>query len=81
MPAHVQGLVSVVKMVTMLEECSTKSSVLLCGSFLAKGFSAKDIHEEIFPVYGGKCLSLITVHNRVANVSLMTKLKRRRGSG
>jgi hypothetical protein len=22
----------------------------------AKGLNAKDIHEEMFPIYGGKCL-------------------------
>jgi hypothetical protein len=54
-----------------------------CCAFLwAKGFNAKDIHTEIFPVYDGKCLSRKAVHNWVANVSLMTKrLKRRCGSG
>jgi hypothetical protein len=30
---------------------------MLCFFFLwAEGFSVKDIHKEIFPVYGGKCL-------------------------
>jgi hypothetical protein len=29
----------------------------------AKGFNAKDIHKEMFPVYGRKCLSLKAVHN------------------
>jgi transposase len=29
----------------------------------AKGHYAKDIHKEIFPVYGGKCLSHKAVHN------------------
>jgi hypothetical protein len=48
----------------------------------AKGLSAKDIHKEMFPVYGGKCFSHKAVHNWVADVSLMTKrLKRRCGSG
>jgi hypothetical protein len=47
----------------------------------AKGLSAKDIHKEMLPVYGGKCLSRKTGQNWVANVSLMTKrLKRRCGS-
>jgi hypothetical protein len=27
-----------------------------------KGLDAKDIHEEMFPVYGGKCLSRKEVH-------------------
>jgi hypothetical protein len=31
----------------------------------AKGRNPKDIHKEIFPVYGGKCLSLKAVHNWV----------------
>jgi hypothetical protein len=49
---------------------------------LAKGLNANDIHKEIFTVYGGKCLSRKTVHNWMANVSLLTKsLKRGYGSG
>jgi hypothetical protein len=31
----------------------------------AKGLNAKDIHKEMFPVYGGKCLSRKAVHNWV----------------
>jgi hypothetical protein len=34
-----------------------KSSLLLCVFLWAKGLNAKDIHEEMFPVYGEKCLS------------------------
>jgi transposase len=30
-----------------------------------KGLSAKDIHKEMFPVYGGKCLSCKAVHSWV----------------
>jgi hypothetical protein len=40
-----------------------KSSVLLCVFLWAKGLNAKDIHIEMFPVYGGKCLSRKAVHN------------------
>jgi hypothetical protein len=29
----------------------------------AKGPNAKDIHKEMIPVYGGKCLSREAVHN------------------
>jgi hypothetical protein len=29
----------------------------------AKGLNAKDIHNEMFPVYGGKSLSHKAVHN------------------
>jgi hypothetical protein len=31
----------------------------------AKGLNAKDINKEMFPVYGGKCLSHKAVHNWV----------------
>jgi hypothetical protein len=35
-------------------------------SFLwAKGLNAKDIHKEMFPAYGGKCLSRKADHNWV----------------
>jgi hypothetical protein len=72
--AHVQWLVSVVKMVNMLEGCITEEQRSVVHFFLcAKGPCAKDIHREIFPVYGGKCLSRKAVHNWVANVSLMMK--------
>jgi hypothetical protein len=54
--AHVQRLVSVVKMATVLEGVLTKSSILLCVLLWAKELNAKDFHKEMFPVYGGKCL-------------------------
>jgi hypothetical protein len=39
---------------------------LSCAFFLwKKGLNAKDIHKEMFPVYGGKCLSHKAVHNWV----------------
>jgi hypothetical protein len=35
-----------------------KSSVLLCVFFLwGRGLNSKDIHDDMFPVYSGKCLS------------------------
>jgi hypothetical protein len=69
-------------MATVLEGVLPKSNVLLCIILLAKGLNAKDIHKDIFPVYGGKCLSRKAVHNWVANISLMTKrLQRKCGSG
>jgi hypothetical protein len=34
-----------------------------------KGLNAKDIHKEMFPVYGGKCLSCKVVHNWVKKFS------------
>jgi hypothetical protein len=43
--------------------------------------SGKDIHKEMFPDDGAKCLSRKAVHVWVANVSLMTnRIKRRCGS-
>jgi hypothetical protein len=33
--------------------------------FVGKGLNAKDIHKEMFPVYGGKCLSCKVIHNWV----------------
>jgi hypothetical protein len=68
-----RGWFLVFKMVTVLEVCTTGSSVLL-GAFMVKRLNGKDIHKKIFPVYGGKCL--------LANASLMTKrMKRRCRSG
>jgi hypothetical protein len=34
-----------------------------------KGLSAKDIHKEMFPVYGVKCLSRKAFHNWVKEFS------------
>jgi hypothetical protein len=46
-----------------------KSSVLLCVFLWTEGLNAKNIHKEIFPVYGGKCLSRKAVHNWVEKFS------------
>jgi hypothetical protein len=79
---HVQRLVSVVKMANVLGECSAEDQHFVVRFLWAKGHTAKDIHKEIFPLYGGKCLSRRAAHNWVANVSLMMKrLKRRCGRG
>jgi hypothetical protein len=70
---------------TVLEDCSTEEQRSVVSFLWAKGLNAKDIHKEMFPVYGGKCLSHNAVYNFVqkrGNVSLMTKmLKKRYGSG
>jgi hypothetical protein len=55
-------------MATMLEECSTeeqRSGLLFFFFFFfgEKGLNAKDIHKEMFPVYGGKCLLHTVVHS------------------
>jgi hypothetical protein len=66
------------KMATVLEDYNTKER---CAFLWEKILNAKDIHKEMFPVYGGKCFSRKAIHKWVANVSLMTKrLKRRCGS-
>jgi hypothetical protein len=36
-----------------------------CALLWAKGFNAKDIHKEMFPVYGGKCSFRKGIHNWV----------------
>jgi hypothetical protein len=41
-------------MATVLEECIIEEQRCLCVLW-AKGLNAKDIHKEMFPVYGGKC--------------------------
>jgi hypothetical protein len=57
-------------MATMLEELLLKGSVLLGFFFFwAKGHDAKDVHEEMFSVYDGKCLSCKAVHNWVEEFS------------
>jgi hypothetical protein len=55
---HVQKLAFVVKMVAKLEECTIEEQLSVMRFFLwAKGLNAKDIHKEMFPIYGGKFLS------------------------
>jgi hypothetical protein len=61
--AHFQRLVAVVKMATALEEYTTKEQRSVVSSFVGKTTPAKDIYKEMFPIYGGKCLSRKAVHN------------------
>jgi hypothetical protein len=35
---------------------------------VGRRFNARDIHKEIFPVYGWKCLSHKVVHNRLLEI-------------
>jgi hypothetical protein len=58
-------LVSVVKMATVLKWCITEEQRSVVRFLWAKGLNAKDIHKEMFSVYGGKCLLLKSVHNSV----------------
>jgi hypothetical protein len=39
----------------------------------AKWLNAKDIHKEVFPVYGGECFSRKALHNRDVQKSWMMK--------
>jgi hypothetical protein len=58
----VQRLVLVVKMETMLEDYTTKEEHSVVCFLWAKGLSAKDIHEKMFPVHGGSvcCIKWFT---------------------
>jgi hypothetical protein len=76
--ARVQRLVSVVKMATVLEEFTTEEQRFVLRFLWAKGLNVKNIHKEIFPVYGEKCSSRRAVYKWVANVSMMTMSSKRR---
>jgi hypothetical protein len=49
-------------MATVFEEYTTEDQRSVVLFLRAKGLNAKTIHKEMFPVYGGKCLSRRTVH-------------------
>jgi hypothetical protein len=62
----------------MLGECITEERRSVLRFLWPNGLNAKDTHNEMFPVYGGKCLSHKAVYNWVANILLtMKKLKQR----
>jgi hypothetical protein len=48
---------------------SYRREAFSCAFLWVKGLNAKDIHKEMFPVYGGKCLSRKAVHNWVDKFS------------
>jgi hypothetical protein len=56
-------------MATVLEEYTTEEQRSVVCFLWAKGLNAKDIHKEMFPVYGGKCLFIKAVHNWVEKFS------------
>jgi hypothetical protein len=60
---HVQRLVSVVKLVTVLEVYTTEEQQSVVRFLCAKGLIVKDTDKEMFPVDGEKCLSLKAAHN------------------
>jgi hypothetical protein len=43
-------------MATMLEECATEDQRSVVCFLCARGLNAKNIHKEIFVIYGWKCL-------------------------
>jgi hypothetical protein len=56
-------------MANVLEECTTGEQCSLVRFLWSKGPNAKEIYKEMFPVYGGKCLSRKAVQNRVQKFS------------
>jgi hypothetical protein len=56
-------------MTTMLEDRATEEQHSVVLFLWAKGLKAKDIYKEMFPVYGGKCLSRKAVHNWIEKFS------------
>jgi hypothetical protein len=56
-------------MATVLVEDTTEEQRSVLRFLWSKGLNAKDIHKEMFPVYGGKCLSHNAVHNWVEKFS------------
>jgi hypothetical protein len=50
-------------MATVLEKCAIEEQLSVVRFLWTKQFNAKDIHKEMFPVYGGKCFLLKAVHN------------------
>jgi hypothetical protein len=55
--SHVQTLVSVVKMAVVLEKYTIEGQRSVVRFCVGKRLNTKDIYKEMFPVYGGKCLS------------------------
>jgi hypothetical protein len=56
-------------MATMVEVCTIEEQRYVLRFLWAKALNAKYIHKEIFPVYGGKCLSRKAVHNWIEKYS------------
>jgi hypothetical protein len=56
-------------MATVLEGYNTEKQCFVMRFLCAKELNAKDIHKEIFPIYGGKCLSLKVFYNCVEKFS------------
>jgi hypothetical protein len=62
--------------------CTTEEQPSGVRFLLEKGLSAKDVHKEMFPVYGGEGVCRVKLFKTGYKISLMMKgLKRRYGSG
>jgi hypothetical protein len=64
-------------MATMFERCTTAEKHCVVHFLWAEGLNAKDIHKEMFPAYGEKCLWRKAVHNWVKKFSQMFESRRR----
>jgi hypothetical protein len=49
-------------MATVFEKCTTQEQCSVVHFLCAKRHNSKNIHKEMFPVYGGKCLWRKAVH-------------------
>jgi hypothetical protein len=47
----------------MIDECTTEEQCSVVHFLWANGLNEKDIHKEMFPAYGGKCV----LHKAVLN--------------
>jgi hypothetical protein len=56
-------------MATLLEKCTIEGQHSVTRFLWVVGLKSEDIHEEMFPAYGGKCLSHKAVHNLVEKFS------------
>jgi hypothetical protein len=56
-------------MAIVLEVYTTEEQRSALRFLWAQGLSAKDIHKEMFPSYGGKCLSRKAFHRSVEKFS------------
>jgi hypothetical protein len=45
-------------------------AAFFCAFLWAKGLVAKDVHKEMFALYGGKCLSRKALYNLIEKFSL-----------
>jgi hypothetical protein len=55
-------------MASVLEDCTTEEQRSVVKFLWAKGLNENDIHKEMFPVYGEKCLLRKAFHNWVRDI-------------